>query len=97
MMRRLRLGLLPLALLAAACGTKTIKADGAEKSVDDLVNKQTGFQSTDTKCPDGVDAKVGGTFDCHFTGPDGDYVAHMKITKVDGERVLFRIKTEPER
>ena len=53
MMRRLPLALLPLALLAAACGTKTIKADGAEKSVNDLVKKQTGFQSTDTRCPDG--------------------------------------------
>jgi hypothetical protein len=46
------------------------------------------------KCPDGIDAKVGVTFDCQFTGPDGDYVAHMKVLKIEGEQVLFDINTE---
>jgi hypothetical protein len=45
-------------------------------------------------CPDGVEAKVGGTFDCSFTGPEGPYVAHMRITDVEGARVVFAIRTE---
>ena len=81
-------------LSLAGCGTSTIKPDGAAQSVVDLVSEKTDFKPTDVKCPDGVEAKVGGTFDCSFTGPDGDYTAHMKILKVDGEQVLFDINTE---
>ncbi len=81
-----------LALQLSACGS-TIKPDGAAKSVTDMVTSQTGFHPTDVKCPSGVDAKVGGEFDCTFTGPEGPYKAHMKITSVDGEKVGFDIKT----
>jgi hypothetical protein len=76
-----------------ACGS-TIKADGAAQSVVDLVSEKTDFKPTDVKCPDGIDAKVGVTFDCQFTGPDGAYVAHMKVLKIEGEQVLFDINTE---
>jgi uncharacterized lipoprotein len=82
-------------LLLAGCG-KTIKPDGAAKSVTDLVSQQTGFKPTDVKCPDGVDAKVGQEFECKFTGPEGKpYTAKMKVTKVDGNDVTFDIKTAP--
>jgi Domain of unknown function (DUF4333) len=82
------------ALQLTACGSSTIKPDGAAQSVVDLVSEKTDFKPTDVKCPDGVEAKVGGVFDCTFTGPDGDYLAHMKIDKIDGEQVLFDINTE---
>jgi hypothetical protein len=82
------------ALPLTACGSSTIKPDGAAQSVVDLVSEKTDFKPTDVKCPDGVEAKVGGVFDCTFTGPDGDYLAHMKIDKIDGEQVLFDINTE---
>lgn len=75
-----------------AC-TSTIKPDGAAQSVTDMVTDKTGFHPTDVKCPSGVDAKVGGEFDCTFTGPEGPYKAHLKITSVDGEKVGFDIKT----
>jgi hypothetical protein len=48
-------------------------------------------------CPDGIEAKEGTEFECKFTGPDGDYTAHMKVTKVDGENVEFYIQTRPTR
>jgi Domain of unknown function (DUF4333) len=74
----------------------TIRPEGAAKSVTDLVSEQTGFQPTDVTCPSDVEAKVGGEFECHFTGPEGKpYTAHMKITKIDGEDVIFDIKTRP--
>jgi hypothetical protein len=28
------------------------------------------------------------------TGPDGDYVAHLKITKVDGSNVEYDVETK---
>jgi hypothetical protein len=85
------IGLVGLGL--TACGS-TIKPGGAAQSVVDLVSQKTKFKPTDVKCPDGVEAKVGVTFDCQFTGPDGNYVAHMKVLKITGEQVLFDIKTE---
>ena len=84
-------------VLSAGCSSKsTIKPDGAAKSVVDVVSKQTGFHPSDVHCPDGVEAKVGGQFDCHFTGPEGkEYVANMKITKVTGDNVEFDVNTHP--
>jgi hypothetical protein len=85
------IGLVGLGL--TGCGS-TIKPEGAAQSVVDLVSEKTDFKPTDVKCPDGIDAKVGVTFDCNFTGPDGNYVAHMKVLKIEGEQVLFDINTE---
>ncbi|OBH87777.1 DUF4333 domain-containing protein [Mycobacterium scrofulaceum] len=79
------------------CGTKaTVKPDGAAQSVVDVVSSQTGFHPADVSCPSGVEAKVGQEFDCHFTGPEGKrYTAHMRITKVEGEQVVFDVKSRP--
>jgi Domain of unknown function (DUF4333) len=84
-------------VLSAGCSSKpTVKPDGAAQSVVDVVSKQTGFHPGDVHCPSGVEAKVGGQFDCHFTGPEGkQYVANMRITKVDGELVEFAVNTHP--
>ncbi|OBA60583.1 hypothetical protein A5647_13625 [Mycobacterium sp. 1100029.7] len=86
-----------ISVVAAGCSSKsTVKPDGAAQSVVDVVSKQTGFHPTDVHCPDGVEAKVGVQFDCHFTGPEGkEYVANMKITKVEGEQVNFAVNTHP--
>jgi hypothetical protein len=94
----LAVGLILLVTIApTACSSKTtVKADGAAQSVVDVVSNQTGFRPTDVHCPSGVEAKVGGQFDCHFTGPEGkQYTANMRITKVDGQRVDFAVNTHP--
>ncbi|HEX2283678.1 MAG TPA: DUF4333 domain-containing protein [Mycobacterium sp.] len=83
-----------LALLAGC--SSTIKPEGAAKSVVDLVSEQTGFEPKDVKCPDDVEAKEGTTFECKFTGPEGEeYTADMRVTKVEGEDVEFYIQTKP--
>lgn len=98
-MTRSRVGVLTAALLLAmgptlsSCSAK-ITPEGAAKAVTDLVSEQTDFTPEDVSCPDGVEAKVGVTFDCEFAGPGGDYIAHMKIVKIEGEQVLFDINTE---
>jgi Domain of unknown function (DUF4333) len=91
---RAAVALVCLALGLPACATKTIKPQGAEQSVVDVVSDQTGFRPTDVSCPSGIEAKVGVTFDCHFTGPDGPYTAHMTVTAVRGSRVDFLVDTE---
>jgi hypothetical protein len=83
-----------VALVLVGCGSeKTIRPEGAEKSIADLVRRDTGFRVTDAKCPSGVDADVGERFECSFTGPEGPYTAFMEVRRVDGEDVLFRIDT----
>jgi hypothetical protein len=95
-MRRACLGTLCLVIVLVGCGGSTVRPKGAERSVVDVVSRQTGFRPTDVHCPSGVDAEVGGTFDCGFTGPKGEpYVAHMKILKVEGEKVVFHVTTRP--
>lgn len=86
-----------VALGSGGCSTgSTIKPDGAAQAVVNLVSQKTKFKPTDVQCPSGVSATVGGSFDCTFTGPRGvSYLAHMKIAKVDGEKAVFDINTEP--
>ncbi len=82
-----------LALVVSGCGS-TIKPEGAAQSVTDLVSKETGFTPKDVACPDGVKAEAGTEFECTFTGPDGDYVAEVRVTKVEGENVEFYIRSK---
>lgn len=96
-MRRASLGILCLAVLLVGCGESTVKPEGAERSVVDVVSRETGFRPKDVRCPSDVEAEVGGRFECEFTGPEGPYVAHMRILKVDGERVVYRVTTRPQR
>jgi hypothetical protein len=80
----------------AGCGTSTIEPHGAARAVSDVVSRQTGFHPTDVKCPSGVAARAGGSFECHFTGPGGQpYTASVRIESVHGKRVLFYISTKP--
>ena len=91
---RISLGIaIVLVLALGACGTTTVKSESAEDSVVQVVSEQTGFTPDDVSCPDDVEAKVGNTFDCEFTGPDGDYTASVEIRQVDGEDVLFHIES----
>lgn len=88
--------LVPAGLALAACSA-TITPEGAAKAVTDLVADQTGYTPDDVTCPEGVEAKVGATFDCSFTGPGGEYIAHMRIERIEGAQVLFDISTEVKR
>ena len=82
------------ALSLAGCGSE-IKPEGAAQSVVDLVSEKTDFKPNDVKCPDGVKAEVGTTFDCKFTGPDGDYVAGSETQKVLPPGPLFSSTSVP--
>jgi hypothetical protein len=82
------------AVVIAGCSS-TIKPEGAAESVVNFVKKQTDFEPKDVKCPNGVEAKEGTTFECTFTGPGGkEYTAHMRV-KVEGDDVQFYIETKP--
>jgi hypothetical protein len=90
-----------MALLLAACtggsheDRNMIVPDATANYVADFVakNSPAKVRPTDVNCPSGIEAKVGGEFDCHFTGPDGKYTAHLKILSVDGTRVEYDVNT----
>lgn len=84
-----------VALQLAGCGggKATVKPETTAKFITDHVAAQTGFTPTDVHCPSGIEAKVGAEFDCHFTGPEGPYTAHMKIMKLEGDDVTYDWKT----
>ncbi|MDQ6841728.1 MAG: DUF4333 domain-containing protein [Actinomycetota bacterium] len=65
----------------------------AERTIAQFVLSRTGIRATDIDCPSGVPAKSGGSFQCHFTAPDGKYVANMLIRAVHGQRVDFFVRT----
>jgi Domain of unknown function (DUF4333) len=88
---------IPLGAMLAACGESTIRPEGAERVVVDVVNKETGFRPKDVRCPSDQEAKAGVTFACHFTGPEGPYTADMRVTKVEGERVEFAVRSRRSR
>jgi hypothetical protein len=82
-----------VAVMLAGCGTSQLRQHSTEQAVAKFVARHTGFRPTDVRCPPGISATVGTTFDCSFTGPDGRYVAHVRVTSVQGERVLFDVQT----
>jgi hypothetical protein len=95
----------PLKVLAAIVGSVTLlSACGGHNAIDptatasyvgDVVFQQTGFRPADIQCPRGIPATAGGRFNCHFTGPEGAYTAYLRIVKVNGRRVAYRLETQP--
>ena len=73
---------------------RTVVPGGAERTIVNFVARETGFRAKDMRCPSGVTAAVGVIFDCRFTGPEGPYVAHVRVREVTGPKILFAIDTE---
>src|ERR1700756_1190055 len=90
-----------MALYLIACNAAShadpnmIMPEATANYVADFVanNSPAKVRPTDVTCPSNVEAKVGGEFDCHFTGPDGKYTAHLKILSVVGTRVEYDVTT----
>jgi Domain of unknown function (DUF4333) len=83
------------ALLSACGGQNNIDPTATAKYIGNVEFQQTGFTPADIRCPGGIRATAGGRFTCHFTGPEGPYTAYLRIVKVNGRRVAFRLKTQP--
>ena len=85
-------------LLVSGCGggaESTLRPHATERTVTRFVAEHTGYRPTDTHCPAGVPAKPGTRLQCQFTGPDGPYIAYIRVLRVEGERVIDHIVTRP--
>lgn len=87
-----------LAAMTACATTYMVRPEDAAQAIVDIIQEQNDYELNvaDVHCPDDIEAKVGVVFDCRFAGPGGNYVAHMKIQKAEGEQVLFEINAGPE-
>ena len=74
-----------------------VRPEDAAQAIVDIIGEQNDYELNvaDVRCPEDIEATVGLEFDCHFTGRGGDYVAHMKIQKAEGDKVLFAITAGP--
>jgi Domain of unknown function (DUF4333) len=86
-------GLVLVAGTAQAEPTVTVIPEAAAQTIVDVVSESTGFTPTDVTCPSGVEATVGGQFECQFTGPEGPYTAYMEIKTVDGQYLEYYVTT----
>ena len=84
-----------IAVSATACGTETIDSAQAERSVTVVVQKRIGFKIAGVRCPSGVEAKVGMTFECAYNAPDGPYTATLRVKSVSGDNVSYEIRSRP--
>jgi hypothetical protein len=83
-----------LGLVLGGCGRAVVLPGPTAQIVTQFVVTHTGYHPHDVRCPSGVPAKVGRSFTCHFTGPDGKYAALLRIVSVHGRRVNYNIRTE---
>jgi len=89
------LALTASAMLVVGCQA-TIEPDRAAALVADFIRSRSGYEVTDLTCPDNIEASVGTTFECRFTGPDGaPHVARVRVAEVSGGDVNFYIETHP--
>jgi hypothetical protein len=95
--RLLVLALAPVVSLAACSTTYKVRPEDAAQAIVDIISEQNDYELNvaDVHCPADIEAKVGDQFDCTFTGRGDDYVAHMRIQKVEGDKVLFEINAGP--
>jgi hypothetical protein len=80
--------------LISGCGTKVIDAGVTEGTISSFVLSHARVHIHDVSCPSGLTATVGMRFDCHFVGPDGHYVAHIHVLKINGTRTNDYIVTQ---
>lgn len=97
-LRCLVLGLAAVVGLSGCSTTYKVRPEDAAQAIVDIIQEQNDYELNvaDVHCPADIEAKVGVQFDCQFAGPGGNYIAHMKIQKAEGEQVLFEINAGPE-
>ena len=88
---------LPVRVLAAACGTGTVSKGDVAKAAEDSLEQQVG-QRPDVSCPEDLEAKVGATTRCTLTadGLDGTYGVTVEVTKVEGDKASFDVQVDSE-
>jgi Domain of unknown function (DUF4333) len=88
---------LPVLVLATACGAGTVSKADVASAVADQVESQVGNRPQ-VRCPDDLEAKVGARPRCTLTleGVDGTYGVTATVTKVDDDQAHFDIQVDSE-
>ncbi|QDP97158.1 DUF4333 domain-containing protein [Microlunatus elymi] len=89
-------GLAAATLLLSACGTLTVSQADVENQISTQLQKQVGQKPDDVTCPGDLQGKVGTTMRCTLTAGDSKYGVNVKVTSVEGNKVLFNIKVDDQ-
>ena len=74
------------ALALGGCGEEQLDMGKIEKGIKDGIEKQNpGTRVEAVDCPDDVEVKKGGTFDCKVKGAQKGQEATAKVTQTDDE------------
>ena len=96
MIRRVAV-VLPVLVLAAACGTATVDKGDVASAAEDSLEQQVG-QRPDVSCPKDLEAEVGATTRCTLTaeGLDGTYGVTVTVTEVEDDQASFDVQVDSE-
>ena len=73
------------AVVLAGCGAQSVDIDKVEDTIKSGVKDQNGVD-VDVKCPDSVDWKKGGSFECDVVENDGTkHTATVEMKDDDGQ------------
>jgi hypothetical protein len=75
-----------VALVAGGACKKKVDSEDFEARLKKRT-EELGITGAAVKCPSGIEAKVGQSFDCTVTADGKDYMLTAKITKVDGKQL----------
>jgi hypothetical protein len=83
---------LPVLVLATACGAGTVDKDDVAKAAEDALEQQVG-QRPDVSCPEDLEGEVG---TLTADGVDGTYGVTVTVTKVEGDQASFDFQVDSE-
>lgn len=74
----------------AGCGTATVNVDTLETKMGEEIKKDTGAEKVSVTCPEEVEAKAGGTFECDVDA-DGNKATFTVTQKDDQGNVRWEL------
>lgn len=78
-------------LTFGACGTATVNIENLQNGMAEQIKKDTGAKDVKVTCPEEVEAKAGGTFECDVDA-DGNKATFTITQKDDQGNVRWDLK-----
>ena len=81
----------PALLALSACGTRVLNTDKLETSIKRGIEQQAGVRVKSVSCPNKVELKAGGTFNCIALTTGGDRATVRVVQQDDQGHVRYQV------